>query len=91
MEFLISGTPIASSDMGGIPEFIVEGETGRIFSAGDERALARALRRAAATYACMQAFCCTFVKERCDQGLYITRLVDTYEKLIESRNSQCRF
>lgn len=95
MESLAAGTPIVGSDMGGIPELIVEGETGWLFPAGDERALADALRRAAATsagdYACMQASCCSYAKVRCDQGLYITRLVDTYEKLIENRNSQCRF
>lgn len=95
MESLAAGTPIIGSKMGGIPELIVEGGTGWLFPAGDERALADALRRAAATsagdYACMQASCCSYANERCDQGLYITRLVDTYEKLIENRNPQCHF
>lgn len=92
MESLAAGTPIVGSDIGGIPELIVEGETGWLFPAGDEHALADALRSVAATspdeYACMQASCCSFARERCDQGLYFMRLVDTYEKLIENRNSQ---
>lgn len=86
MEALAAGTPIIGSDIGGIPELVREGETGRLFPAGDECALRSALLRATATssadYAHMQGSCRTYVRERCDQGRYMERLVGLYEDLL---------
>lgn len=41
LQALASGTAVVGSDCGGIPEIIREGETGRIFPAGDSDAMAR--------------------------------------------------
>ena len=44
LQALATQTPVVGSDVGGIPEIIRPGETGRIFPSGDAAALARALR-----------------------------------------------
>jgi glycosyltransferase involved in cell wall biosynthesis len=42
-EAVLLGTPIVATSVGGMPELVVDGETGRLSPAGDESALARAL------------------------------------------------
>ena len=44
LQALATKTPVVGSDVGGIPEIIQPGVTGRIFHSGDARELARALR-----------------------------------------------
>lgn len=44
LQALATKTPVIGSDVGGIPEIIRHGETGRIFPAGDANALASAIR-----------------------------------------------
>lgn len=45
IEAMASGRPVIASRIGGIPEIVVDGETGILFPAGDSAALASALRR----------------------------------------------
>ena len=45
MESMAAGTPVIGSRCGGIPEMIVDNETGLLFSPGDEVELASALSR----------------------------------------------
>lgn len=44
LQALACGTPVVGSDCGGIPEIIRDGETGRIFPAGNAEAFAQRLR-----------------------------------------------
>jgi glycosyltransferase involved in cell wall biosynthesis len=44
LQALACQTPVVGSDVGGIPEIIRPGETGRLFPAGNAAALAQALR-----------------------------------------------
>jgi L-malate glycosyltransferase len=53
MEAMAAGLPVVASRVGGLPEIVVEGETGLLVPAGDADALARALRRLAADRARM--------------------------------------
>ncbi|MBI5774665.1 MAG: glycosyltransferase [Verrucomicrobia bacterium] len=46
LQALACGTPVVGSDIGGIPEIIRDGETGRIFPANDAAALAAKIREA---------------------------------------------
>lgn len=47
LEALLAETPVVAARVGGIPEFIRDGETGLLFPAGDVAAIARALARLA--------------------------------------------
>ncbi len=44
LQALATKTPVVGSDVGGTPEIIRPGETGRIFAAGDVKALGKAIR-----------------------------------------------
>lgn len=48
LQALASRTPVIGSDVGGIPEIIRPGETGRLFPAGDATALARGIEESIA-------------------------------------------
>jgi glycosyltransferase involved in cell wall biosynthesis len=45
VEAMLAGTPVVASNAGGVPEFVLPGETGQLTPLSDHRALAAALRR----------------------------------------------
>lgn len=48
LEAMAAGLPVIASAVGGVPELVQDGETGRLVAAGDERALADAIDEALA-------------------------------------------
>ncbi len=85
MESLAAGTPIIGSDMGGIPELVVEGETGYLFEGGNKHeltfSLVRASRVAGDTYRAMQKACSGYVASHLGARAYLHSLVSLYEEL----------
>lgn len=87
LESLAAQTPIIGARIGGIPELVVDGETGFQYEAGNQQELAEMLVRAAAVdrqrYETMQGACSNYVDKRCKQDDYVQRLVELYESLID--------
>lgn len=85
LESLAAQTPVIGANIGGIPELVVEGETGFTFESGNQADLAHALIRAAKVesdrYASMQTACGRYVKERCQQDGYAQSLETLYGNL----------
>lgn len=87
MESLAAGTPVIGSNMGGIPELIVEGKTGYLFEGADKRQLEKALVKASAValddYRAMQDACMDYVSSYLDEGSYLRSLVTLYAELMD--------
>ena len=86
VESLAAGTPVIGSEIGGISELVQDGKTGFIFSPGDIDGLSRRLVTSAGVSAGrrtrMGDACRSFVREVCDQGDYMTHLVNLYQSLV---------
>ena len=91
VEAFASGTPVIGSEIGGIPELVVEGQTGLTCKPGDVDSLSQAILRGARlienheAYAAMQAYCRSYVLERCSQEKYMKDLTALYQELIDSK------
>lgn len=91
VEAFASGTPVIGSEIGGIPELVVEGQTGLTCKPGDVDSLSQAILRGARlienheAYAAMQANCRSYVLERCSQEKYMKDLTALYQELIDSK------
>lgn len=87
VESLAAGTPVIGSEIGGIPELVQDDKTGFIFSPGDTDGLSRRLvtsaRVSGERRAWMSNACRSFVREVCDQGEYMTCLVNLYQSLVK--------
>ena len=94
IEALAAGTPVVGTRIGGIPELVLEGETGFVCEPDDVISLAAALRRGISicvqptSYLMMQVKCRSYVLKRCDQSRYMKELVSLYESLALSRRSR---
>lgn len=86
IESLSSGTPIAGSDIGGIPELIKEGKTGFLAEPGSVDSLANAITHmvniSSDAYASMSEYCRTYVRDNCGQRKYINKVIEIYAKCI---------
>ena len=82
LESLAAQTPVIGANIGGIPELVVEGETGFRFGSGDLHSLTKTLYKAADVdeprYSAMQRQCGQYVQERCQQREYAEELGHVY-------------
>ena len=91
VEAFALGTPVIGSEIGGIPELVVEGRTGLTCKPGDVDSLSQAILRGARliesheAYTAMQENCRTYVLDRCSQDKYMKDLVALYRELIDSK------
>lgn len=86
LESLADQTPIIGAGIGGIPELVVEGETGFGFESGNADDLAEILTKAGqvnvSIYQTMQQACSEYVNERCNQNTYVGHLGKLYAGLL---------
>lgn len=89
LESLAAQTPIIGADIGGIPELVVEGETGFAFESGNVSVLTNALIKASHAgendYQIMQQACTKYVNERCEQSQYVRQLEDSYRRIARGK------
>lgn len=91
LEAFSFGVPVIGSELGGIPELVVEGSTGFLCKPDDPSSLADALTRsrhmllASLSYDDMREKCRDLVRCTCDKNRYLTSLTDLYEALILER------
>ena len=91
VEAFALGTPVVGTDIGGIPELVVEGSTGFLAEPGDAESLSAAIIRASkllmdrAAYGKMQSACRSYVLEHCNQSRYMENLTALYQELIDSK------
>lgn len=85
LESLAAQTPVIGANIGGIPELVVEGETGFAFESGNVSDLTDALIKASHVgendYQIMQQVCAKYVNERCKQSQYVRQLEDSYRRI----------
>lgn len=85
LESLAAQTPVIGANIGGIPELVVEGETGFAFESGNVSDLTDALIKAShvgeSDYQIMQQACAKYVNERCEQSQYVRQLEDSYRRI----------
>jgi glycosyltransferase involved in cell wall biosynthesis len=80
LQALACKTPVIGSDIGGIPEIIRPGETGRIFPACDAGALANVIREALADVAATRA-CCERGRAMVESRHSLEHMLDTLDRL----------
>lgn len=94
LESLAAQTPVIGAHIGGIPELVVQGETGFDFTSGDIKALCGCLFEATqmtlAQYERMQNSCTEYITRYCNQERYVEALLDQYQTLGASDKSESR-
>lgn len=87
LESLAAGTPVLGARIGGIPELVIEGQTGLGFEPGEEQSLANALVTASRisdkSYDRMGIKCSEYITKCCSQEDYVSRLVEVYSSLLD--------
>lgn len=85
LEAFVYGKPVIGSDIGGIPEMVIEGETGLIFKAGDSQELKEKIRYLLthpSLLAEMSKKARKKVEEEYNAELHYRRLMEVYEKAL---------
>lgn len=87
-----AGKPVIAAEIGGIPEIVVEGLTGFLFTSGDVDGLASMLRRQASmtdgAYAQMSANAFVFARENFSPDRHYATLMEIYREAIMAGNDR---
>jgi glycosyltransferase involved in cell wall biosynthesis len=86
LEAMACGIPVVASDVGGIPEQVVEGETGRLVPIGDAKAMAGAIDGLLAD-APRRTAMASAGRRRAETHFDARRMVDAYVEWYESLSS----
>ena len=85
LEAYASGKPVIGARIGGIPEMVIEGETGKLFKSGSVDELAQCLeqmqRQSEAEIISMGQTARRLVEEKFNEKLYLDQMLDMYESL----------
>jgi glycosyltransferase involved in cell wall biosynthesis len=85
LEAMAMARPVVATDAGGLPESVVDGETGRLVPKGDAEALAEAILSmlsSPATARAMGAAGRRRAQERFDRPQIVDRVLDLYEEML---------
>ena len=86
-----AGIPVIGASVGGIPEIIIDGETGYLFEMKNVDQLAKIIKNAnalsAGEYNTMSNNAIEFALQKFDKDQYINSLEDYYKKHIEKRKT----
>ncbi|WP_322290582.1 glycosyltransferase family 4 protein, partial [Paratractidigestivibacter sp.] len=91
VEAFALGTPVVGTNIGGIPELVIEGQTGFLAEPDDIESLSEAISRGVEfcndkdRHREMQTNCKNYVLEHCDQDTYMQQLITLYQELIDSK------
>ena len=94
IESFACGTPVIGADIGGIPELVLDGETGFICESDNIESLASTILKAIQfrndedLYCTMQANCKRAVLQSCSLGQYVDDIVSLYEDVISARQRE---
>ena len=89
VEAFAAGTPVVGTNIGGIPELVIEGQTGFACEPEDVESMASAICRGVkaftdpSEYAALQRSCRAYVTENCSREKFMNRLVDLYKESID--------
>jgi glycosyltransferase involved in cell wall biosynthesis len=89
-ESLACGTPVIASDVGGVPELVTDGVSGRLVPPGDDRALAKALSEAIADPVALESMrleARRIAEERVAPALLGDALLLIFKDALESRRA----
>lgn len=91
MEAMAKGVPVVAARVGGLPELIRDGVSGRLFTAANVQELAACLRDISALDADAYHAMCEAVladaREKFDRDRYADRLLELYNKLIAEKGA----
>lgn len=89
LEALSLGTPVIGSSIGGIPELVVDGETGFLFTPKDQEDLGRVIDIAESldrrSYALLVENGKKFISSNCSMDIHYDKLLNIYQSVIGRR------